>query len=125
MPFATTHEPAVESLRSKWPWLVVALYFYGFHLAIVQAWCLSVPHPAGRSGGRGPGGLATAMLRARHRLRHRAVTFDAEPEKVRNLAVVAGAWTELQTGVKPVSRYCRAIRVLGGSRRTGVSNLQM
>ena len=45
VPFATTHEPAVESLRSKWPWLVVALYFYGFHLAIVQVWCLAVARP--------------------------------------------------------------------------------
>ena len=85
VPFATTHEPAVESLRSKWPWLIVALYFYGFHLAIVQVWCLSSPTRPVVLEIVGLVGLATAMLRARHRLRHRVVTFDAEPERFETL----------------------------------------
>ena len=51
VPFATTHEPAVDSLRSKWPWLAVALYFYGFHLAIVEVWCLAIARLAGRARG--------------------------------------------------------------------------
>ena len=63
VPFATTHEPAVDSLRSKWPWLAVALYFYGFHLAIVEVWCLAIARRAGRARGhwrRMPGHRAAA-----------------------------------------------------------------
>ena len=89
VPFATTHEPAVESLRSKWPWLVVALYFYGFHLAIVQVWCLAAPTRPAVLEGVGAVCLATVMLRARRRLRHRAVTFDAEPERFETLRLSA------------------------------------
>ncbi|HEY6507594.1 MAG TPA: hypothetical protein VIY56_06250, partial [Vicinamibacterales bacterium] len=40
VPFATTHEPDVDSLRTRWPWFVVALLVYGFQLAVVQVWAL-------------------------------------------------------------------------------------
>jgi hypothetical protein len=89
VPFATTHEPAVESLRSKWPWLVVALYFYGFHLAIVQVWSLAGSTRPAVLESVGLVCLATVMLRARRRLRHRVVTFDAEPERFETLRLSA------------------------------------
>ena len=85
VPFATTHEPAVESLRSKWPWLVVALYLYGFHLALVQVWCLAAPTRPAVLEGVGLVCLGAAMMRTRRRLRHRTVTFDADPETFETL----------------------------------------
>ncbi len=85
VPFATTHEPAVESLRSKWPWLIVALYLYGFHLALVQVWCLAAPTRPVVLEGVGLVCLGAAMIRTRRRLRHRTVTFDADPETFETL----------------------------------------
>ncbi len=85
VPFATTHEPAVESLRSKWPWLAVALYFYGFHLAIIQVWCLRSPGAPAVLEGIGVGCLVIVLLRTRRRLRDRAVTFEASPDTFETL----------------------------------------
>lgn len=87
VPFATTHEPAVESLRSKWPWVVVALYFYGFHFAIVQVWCLSSPGRPPVLEGVGLACVAAAALRTQRRLRHRTVTFEASPEQFETLGL--------------------------------------
>ena len=36
VPFATAHEPATATLKSRWPWFVVALHVFGFPLAEVQ-----------------------------------------------------------------------------------------
>ncbi len=80
VPFATTHEPAVESLRTRWPWFVVALAMYGFQLAVVEVWALATP---GRTAGLEAVGLAClAVLLIRNRMRRRgaAVTFDATVE---------------------------------------------
>lgn len=85
VPFATTHEPAVESLRLKWPLLAVALFFYGFQLAIVQLWCLPSPRASVMLEGVLVAGAVAASLRTRRRLRHRAVTFDASPENFETL----------------------------------------
>jgi len=85
VPFATTHEPAVDSVRSKWPWLAVALYFYGFHLAIVEVWCLGSPGSPAVLEGVGVGCLVIVLLRTRRRLRDRAVTFEASPDTFETL----------------------------------------
>jgi len=85
VPFATTHEPAVDSVRSKWPWLAVALYFYGFHLAIVEEWCLGSPGSPAVLEGVGVGCLVIVLLRTRRRLRDRAVTFEASPDTFETL----------------------------------------
>ena len=85
VPFATIHEPAVDSLRLKWPWLVVALYVYGFHLAMVEVWCLAGPVRPAVLGGVGLGCLIAAAVRARRRLQHRTVTFDAGEETFETL----------------------------------------
>jgi hypothetical protein len=85
VPFATTHEPAVDSLRSKWPWLVVALYLYGFQLAMVQVWCLAGPvRPAGLEVSELVC-LVAAAARTRRRLQRRTVTFDAGVETFETL----------------------------------------
>jgi hypothetical protein len=80
VPFATQHEPAVDTVRTKWPWLLLALYFYGFQLAIVQVWCLPSPHAPAVLEGVAVTCVAVATLRTRRRLRHRAVTFEAPEE---------------------------------------------
>ena len=85
VPFATTHEPDVEGLRSKWPWLAVALYFYGFFLALVEVWSLRSPGSPAVIEGIGLGCLVIVLLRTRRRLRHRAVTFDASPDTFETL----------------------------------------
>ena len=36
VPFATAHEPANATLKSRWPWFVVALHVFGFRLADAQ-----------------------------------------------------------------------------------------
>jgi hypothetical protein len=87
VPFATTHEPAVDSLRTRWPWLAVALYFYGFHLAIVQVWCLAAPQRPGVLEAAVLAGWLCAALRTRRRLRNRAVTFDASVDGFETLGL--------------------------------------
>ena len=89
VPFATTHEPAVDSVRSKWPWLAAALYVYGFHLAIVEVWCLAAPGRPAVLEGVGVACLVAVLLRTRRRLRHRAVTFDASDETFETLKLSA------------------------------------
>ena len=89
VPFATTHEPGVDSLRPEWPWLVVALYFYGFQLAIVQLWSLPSPPTCAVLEGVLVACAVAATLRTRRRLRHRAVTFDAAPETFETLRLSA------------------------------------
>ena len=63
--------------------------FYGFHLAIVQVWCLAAPIRPAVLESVGLVCLATVMLRARRRLRHRAVTFDADPDRFETLRLSA------------------------------------
>jgi len=89
VPFATTHEPGVDSLRTRWPWLVVALYFYGFQLAIVQLWSLPSPRACAVLEGVLVACAVAATFRTRRRLRHRAVTFDAAPETFETLRLSA------------------------------------
>ena len=36
VPFATAHVPATDTLKSKWPWYLIALYGYEFTLAALQ-----------------------------------------------------------------------------------------
>jgi hypothetical protein len=87
VPFATTHEPAVDSVRTRWPWLLVALYFYGFHLAMVQVWCLAGPARPAVLEVVGLGCVFAATVRRRRRLQHRAVTFDASAETFETLGL--------------------------------------
>jgi hypothetical protein len=41
VPFATAHAPAAQTLKSKWPWFIVALNIFGYRLAEVQVSALS------------------------------------------------------------------------------------
>ena len=85
VPFATTHEPGVDSLRTRWPWLAVALYLYGFQLAFLQLWSLPSPRPSAVLEGVLVAVAVAASVRTRRRLRHRTVTFDAAPETFETL----------------------------------------
>jgi hypothetical protein len=37
VPFASAHEPATRTLKSRWPWFIVALNVFAYRLADVQA----------------------------------------------------------------------------------------
>ena len=91
VPFATTHEPAVESLRTRWPWLVVTLYFYGFFVAMVEVWCLAGPVRPVVLEVVGLGCVIGAAVHTRRRLLHRTVTFDAGGETFETLGLSAAA----------------------------------
>jgi hypothetical protein len=41
VPFATAHEPATRTLKSRWPWFVLALNLFGYRLADLQARALA------------------------------------------------------------------------------------
>lgn len=85
VPFATTHEPDVDSLRTRWPWFVVALAVYGFQLAVVQVWALgSITRAAGLEA-TGLVCLAVLVIRNRRRRRGAAVTFDETVETFETL----------------------------------------
>lgn len=80
VPFATIHEPAVESLRTRWPWFVVALILYGFQLAVVEVWALGSAGRAAELEAMGLAWLAGVMIRNRIRRRGATITFDATVE---------------------------------------------
>jgi hypothetical protein len=40
VPFASAHEPAVATLRSRWAWHLTAVLFFGYALAGIEAACL-------------------------------------------------------------------------------------
>jgi hypothetical protein len=89
VPFATTHEPDVDSLRTRWPWFVVALAVYGFQLAVVQVWALgSITRAAGLDGA-GLVCLAAVVIRNRRRRRGATVTFDETVETFDTLKLSA------------------------------------
>jgi len=41
VPFATAHEPATRTLKSRWPWFVIALNLFGYRMADVQVRAMS------------------------------------------------------------------------------------
>jgi hypothetical protein len=91
VPFATSHEPALESLRTRWPWLTAALYLFGFHQAMVQVWCLNRPGRPWILEAVGLAWLVFVYVRTQHRLRNRAVTFDASVESFDTLRLSPAA----------------------------------
>ncbi len=89
VPFATGHEPSADTLKSRWPWFLVALHLYGFRLADLQALSLGSPVRMGVYVAVGLGLLGAAYARNRHRTRGQAVTLDVVPEQLNTLGLSA------------------------------------
>jgi hypothetical protein len=43
VPFASAHEPTTRTLKSRWPWFIVALHVFGYRLADVQSALIASP----------------------------------------------------------------------------------
>jgi len=80
VPFASTHEPAASTMKSKWFFYVFFLHVFGFILAVGQLTGLSSPPVAVRYVTFFI--AATIIMRLKHErdLRRRQVALDAEED---------------------------------------------
>ena len=85
VPFASGHEPAIETVKSRWPWFVAALWVFGFGLADLHRWVLD--SPAGMAVYALVGILAVGGAYGRtHRMRRgRAVRLDPDVQTFEGL----------------------------------------
>lgn len=77
VPFASAHEPATVTMRSRWPFFVFALHMFGFILAAVQREALRSTTATLWYLGIGLAITVALRLRREHNLRRETPTFDA------------------------------------------------
>ena len=77
VPFASAHEPATDSIKSRWPWYVLALIAFSFPLASLKL--VAVRSPGATALAVVAGLMAVCILRmsSRYTLRTRMLTLDA------------------------------------------------
>jgi bacteriorhodopsin len=76
IPFASAHEPATETLKSKWAWYIGGLLMYQFlipvlQLTALQSWITTLTHV-----GTLVGLVVAVRIWRAHTLRTRTPTFD-------------------------------------------------
>jgi hypothetical protein len=85
VPFASAHEPAVATLRSRWAWHILAVLFFGYALAGVEAACLPSVTATAALLGALVWCFWCAARRGRRRRALRVVTYEPVSESIETL----------------------------------------
>jgi hypothetical protein len=87
VPFASAHEPAVTTLRSRWVWHAAAVLLFGYALAAIEAACVSSGSASAILLGTLVSGGSWAAFVGRRRRARLGVTYDAVSESLNTLGL--------------------------------------
>ena len=85
VPFASAHEPAVTTLRSRWAWHAGAVLVFGYGLAAIEAACLPSVTATVVLLGTVVSIASCAGVRGRRRRARRQVTYEFASESIETL----------------------------------------